>query len=345
MKTKYILKLFLLWMLFSCREGNQGTTTVEELKNKSIPQSQENSVQNISLNDSINNTLEILNELISIDQSYAIDINALNKKKDSLNNVLEQVKNSLNQVNAKKIVPGIEGVNTKLSELKGQRETAVEQLALQEQEIVLAEKKITLLNEEKTVYDAQHKALWDKGAAPDEFKEVDSLLSGINTRISEQLLKVKKLKNNVADVKEQITSIDVQRNSLSSKIRNNYTAKEIFDQYAEEEQRRLANQLATLNADLALKTQASDSIKNQIAIYSNTKTTYEVKKANADRLEMITQKEKEDELARLEQLRVDEENLKKSKKRKSTFLIIGAVAGLLILLYIIGKMRKTRKNK
>lgn len=342
MKTKNFLSLILLGMLMACGEGNNGTTTIEELKGKSIPEPQQEVVQKISYNDSINDTRQMLDQLSTVEQSYAIEINAFNKRKDSLNGLLNQVKQSLDQVNTKKIAPGIEGVNTKLSELKGQRENAVEQLELQEQEVVLAEKKIGLLSEEKKVYDAQHKALWSKGAAPEEFKDVDSLLAGINGKISEQTLKVKTLKSNIADVKERISSIDVQRNSLSSKIRNNYTAKEIFDEYAKEEQKRLTNQLATIDSDLALKVKASDSIKNRIAMYSNSKSAYEAKQANADKYEALAQKEKEDELARLKQSQIDDENAKKSKKRKSTFMIIGALAALLILFYLVGKMRKSR---
>jgi hypothetical protein len=68
------------------------------------------------------------------------------------------------RMNDSKIDKGIQAVNLKLNELKGQKENIEEQVALQKQEIELATKKIDLLNQE--FYDAQHKALYNRGAAP-----------------------------------------------------------------------------------------------------------------------------------------------------------------------------------
>jgi hypothetical protein len=77
-------------------------------------------------------------------------------------------KESMARMNDSKIDKGIQAVNLKLNELKGQKENIEEQVALQKQEIELT-KKIDLLNQEK-VYDAQHKALYNRGAAPKDFE-------------------------------------------------------------------------------------------------------------------------------------------------------------------------------
>ena len=344
MKTKYVLSSLFLGLLMACGEQDSKSTSLDDLKSNQQSVEQE-VVAVVSYKDSINS---VSNQLEAIKNSHLVkkqQIDLLNKKKDSVTSLLNQVKQSLEQVNTKKIAPGIEGVNTKLSELKGQRENASEQLVLQEQEIVLAEKKIGLLNEEKTVYDAQHKALWSKGAAPEDFNEVDSLLSGINGQISKQAIKVKTLKSTITDVKEQITSIDDQRSSLSSKIRNNYTAKQIFDEYSKEEQGRLVEQLKSIDSSLVSNVNDNVAIENQIQLYSGNKASFETRQSNNEELNALSIQERDERKAQLEKQQIDKENSKKNKKKKTAFIVVAVIAAILILFYLLGRMRKSRKKQ
>lgn len=346
MKIKFAISaLFLSLLLIACGEKDSKSTNLDELQSGKQSKSQE-IVVSVSYKDSIKNISNQLDQLMHIQKLKKHEIALLNRKKDSVSNLLNQVKESTEQVNAKKIAPGIEGVNKKLSELKGQRENASEQLVLQEQEIVLAEKKIGLLKEEKTVYDSQHKALWSKGAAPEDFKEVDSLLAGINGEINKQTLKIKTLKSTSADIKEQMTSIDDQRSSLSSKIRNNYTAKQIFDEYALEEQGRLVEQLKIIDSSLKLNEFKSDSLQNKIQLYSGNKTSFETIEINNAEFKALSQKERNEAKAQLEKEKIDKENSKKDKKKKTAFIVVGIIGAILILFYFIGKMRKSKmKNQ
>jgi hypothetical protein len=75
----------------------------------------------------LNKTLE--------EQDIKQQIVALSRKKDSLLNVLKSTKESMARMNDSKIDKGIQAVNLKLNELKGQKENIEEQVALQKQEI------------------------------------------------------------------------------------------------------------------------------------------------------------------------------------------------------------------
>lgn len=344
MKTKYVMYALFLSLLMACGEQKSKSNSLEELKSKQ--QTTETvKVAVVSYKDSISNISDKLSDLKNTQLSAKQKLALLNRKKDSVSKLLTEVKKSLEQVNAKKIAPGIEGVNSKLAELKGQRENASEQLVLQEKETVLAEKKIVLLNEEKTVYDAQHSALWSKGAAPEDFKVVDSLLAGINGKIREQTLKVKTLKTTIADVKDQVISIDEQRKSLGNKIRNNYTAKQIFDEYAKEEQGRLMDQLKVIGVNLEINSKESDSINGQIQYYSGNKNSFETKQYNKEELAALNIRESMEANAELEKQKTDLENSKKDKMKNTALVVVGLIALILVLFYFVGKMRKSKKQQ
>lgn len=289
--------------------------------------------------DSINELNSQIGQLQRVQETKSEQIARLSKKRDSLRGALNMVESSVKQVNEKKIEPGISGVNTKLDELKGQKENLQEQVGLQRQELLLAEKKIGLLNEEKIVYDAQRKALYGKGAAPKEFVQVDSLLAGINTRISEQANRVKTLDRSIGDIEEQKSIIDSQRGSLSSKVRDNYTAQQIFDDFSKEERSRLEAQLIVLEGDVTMLLEDESQLKTELALNTSKVDAFERNK-NAS-----------DEALRSEQLSVAKENAlmeqekqTKKKSRMNMALIgIGGLALLLLILFGLGKMRK-RKN-
>jgi len=129
---KIILVLFVVLLQISCnkKEGSNQLQPSSEISTTSGDNS------------------ELLSTLEEQEEVKAIII-ALSKKKDSLQKVVLSTKESMSRINDTKIDKGIEGVNMKLNELKGQKENIEEQVALQKKEIDLATKKIDLLNQEK----------------------------------------------------------------------------------------------------------------------------------------------------------------------------------------------------
>ena len=273
---------------------------------------------NVEVDENLTSTLEAQEELKS-------QIIALSRKKDSLLNVLKSTNESMSRINEGKIDKGIEGVNMKLNELKGQKENFQEQTALQKKEMELAAKKVELLTQEKIVYDQQKKALWDKGAPPKDFIQVDSLLNGINSKISEQNKRVKQLRRNVADVEEQMLSIDDQRNFLSTKIRENYNAQEIFGEFAKEEETKIKAQIAEIDAQLTKLNSNVNSLNSTIADLND-----DIKVKNQMESDKI----------------VELNNAEKTKNRLMMALIFVVLIGLSFgVLYYVGKRNKNKKNK
>lgn len=211
-----------------------------------------------------------LNKTLEEQEDIKQEIVALSKKKDSLLSVVKSTNESIGRINESKIDKGIEGVNQKLNQLKGQKENIEEQVALQKKETELATKKIDLLNQEKVVYDEQRKALYDKGAAPKDFVNVDSLLSGISSKINEQKRKVKSLNRNIADVEEQVISINDQRDFLSKKIRENYNAQEIFGEFAKEEESKIMTQIKSIDVKISGLTGNVNNINQTVASLNDT---------------------------------------------------------------------------
>ena len=273
---------------------------------------------NVEVDENLTSTLEAQEELKS-------QIIALSRKKDSLLNVLKSTNESMSRINEGKIDKGIEGVNMKLNELKGQKENFQEQTALQKKEMELAAKKVELLTQEKIVYDQQKKALWDKGAPPKDFIQVDSLLNGINSKISEQNKRVKQLRRNVADVEEQMLSIDDQRNFLSTKIRENYNAQEIFGEFAKEEETKIKAQIAEIDAQLTKLNSNVNSLNSTIADLND-----DIKVKNQMESDKI----------------VELNNAEKTKNRLMMALIFVVLIGLSFgVLYYVSKRNKNKKNK
>lgn len=264
-------------------------------------------------------TIELAQKL-NDQEDMKIEIVSLAKKKDSLQNLLNNTKESMSRINDGKIDKGIEGVNARLNELKGQKENFEEQVALQKKEIDLATKKIDLLKQEKVVYDEQRKALFDKGAAPKEFVEVDALLNGINAKLTDQSKKVKSLNRNVADVEEQVLSISEQRGFLSTRIRENYNAQEIFTEFANEEESKISEQIKNIDTKMSKLNGDVNAINSTVAGLNT---------------EIDKQKEVQDQLS------TEQESEAKTNER----LMIAGIATAVILLlfavfYFIGKKKK-----
>ncbi|SDZ94435.1 hypothetical protein SAMN05443667_101382 [Flavobacterium gillisiae] len=265
-----------------------------------------------------------LNKTLVEQEEIKQQIVALSRKKDSLLNVLKSTKESMTRMNDSKIDKGIQGVNLKLNELKGQKENIEEQVALQKKEMDLATKKIDLLNQEKIVYDAQHKALYDKGAPPKDFAKIDTLLGTINSKINEQKRKVKSLNRNISDVEEQVISINDQRDFLSKKIREDYNAQDIFGEFAKEEESKIAEQISTIDSKISSLTGNVNNINTSVASLN-------------DSIAVKT-----------EQHDINSQNQEDANKTQNrlyyALFAVGAVIVLFAVFYIIGK-RKKQQNK
>lgn len=301
---KIVLLLFVILLQFSCSEK----------KDKDNPFIKKEIIQT---DNALNKTLE---EQEEIKQQIIV----LSRKKDSLINVLKSTKESVSRINETKIDKGIAGVNIKLNELKGQKENFQEQVDLQKKEVDLANKKVDLLSQEKIVYDAQRKALYDKGAPPKDFVKVDSLLGGINSKINEQKKKVKSLNRMVADVEEQVLSINDQRDFLSKKIRENYGAQEIFSEFAKEEDSKITEQIKKIDLQISALSGDVSNINNTIASLND---TISVKQAE----------HQENALLQTES----------TKTKNRLYIALGAIAIILLVfagLYFVGKKKKNNAN-
>jgi septal ring factor EnvC (AmiA/AmiB activator) len=276
--------------------------------------------ENPEIKQEIVQTNSQLNKTLDEQEDIKQQIVALSRKKDSLLNVLKSTKESMTRMNDSKIDKGIQGVNLKLNELKGQKENIEEQVALQKQEMVLATKKIDLLNQEKVVYDAQHKALYDKGAAPKEFAKIDTLLGAINGKINEQKRKVKALTRNITDVEDQVISIVDQRDFLSKKIREDYNAQEIFSEFAQEEELKLNAQIKIIDTQISSLTGTVNTINTSVASLNDSITVKTVQHDAA----IQTQEEAEKT---------------KSRMYYALFAIVAIIA-LFAAFYFIGKKKK-----
>lgn len=281
--------------------------------------------------------------LIASLESVKEQIKYLEIQRDSVQNALKQIDTSVDQVKAKKIDPGIKDVNNKLDELKSLKEKIAELQDLREKEVLLADKKKQLFEEEKVVYAEQHQSLWEKGAPPEDFKVVDSLLANINEQINEQTNRLKLLKRKIADSGDQIASIDEQRTSLGIKIRNNYTAQEIFEEFSIEEKKRLEKQLVAIDEQLQLVFTEQKDLNTQLARYKGDETYLQMKHSATKGQERAEQAKIERETLAKQEM----ETLKDQRNQRMTnaLFAICIVALVLFLLYYIGKRKKSAKIK
>ncbi len=337
--TKLAAFILLLAIIFACGKS-ESPAGIEKFQTEQNEKQLTQSDEYIESIQSLDSEIEDLKTLLYAKREQ---IDFLMQKKDSIQEGLKQVKISMDQVNTKKIDPGINGVNLKLDELKGQKENIQEQLNLQKQEILLAEKKVSLQEEEKAVYTSQRKILWDKGAPPTDFTKIDSLITGIDKQINDQKARLKYLNRNTADMDEQITNIDAQRNSLSTKIRSNYTAQKIYEEYSSEEKARLENQMASVDEELKSLLVEQEELNRQLSLQTGDKSYLQLKQNELDGNKMQEQ-------ATLENIAIENQQLeteRAARNRKIMMVFIGIViAGLLLFaLYYIGKKRKSKKSK
>lgn len=326
MKTNFIPLIFFALVIFNCTNGETKAdqSLIDAAESKTILESNKVSQDSLGF---YNSKLSFLG---AQKDAKAKLINQVSKQRDSLNGLLTQLETSVKAINDKKLNPGIQGVHNKLDQLKGQKENLEEQTSLQKKEVALAAKKIEILNEEKSVYLEQKKALYDKGAAPTAFAVVDSLLSGINSKMIIQNDVVKNINRNIADAEEQVIRITGQRDELSKKIRTNYDTQLILSEFNVDEKSRLEAQLAKVNENLnALLSEGA-----------NLDTDYKLLASKLANLETPFS-----EVASTKNAIDENENVEEESNKTSIALIVIVVLGaIMVLFYIIGKRRKNNKT-
>lgn len=330
MKKIFLTTFLVAFSLLSCTQKEKSDTQENFKPIEEEISEQDNYKGSIS---TIDNQLKGLKNSKDIQTQ---EIKTLTTKRDSISALLQQIENSLAGIEKNKIEPGIQGVNEKLNELKGQKENLEDQVKLQKKEVELALRKIELLNEEKTVYDAQKQALWDKGAPPEDFVEVDNLLETLSNRIVEQKNRLKFLNRNISDLSDQINSISDQRVSLSKKIRNNYTAKQIFEEYSNEEKTKLLNEINSIDEQLKAYLEKDSELGEELSKKISEKSDLENR-----HFELIKNQEEQET-----QLFQQQNEVKEAKKRKrvNTALIgIAILALVMTIFYFIGKRKKNKK--
>ena len=326
MKTNTITLGLLVLLMLGCTNADKKAdqTLIQEYPSETTLQPQ---VVNQDSIDVYNSRLNLLGQE---KDGKALLISKMSKQRDSLQAALAQLEASLKNITEKKINPGIQGVNSKLDELKGQKENLQEQIALQRKEAVLASKKVEILNEERTVYQDQKKALYDKGAAPSAFKTVDSLLNGINSKMNIQNDIVKNINRNVVDGEGQMLLITSQREGLSKKIRNNYDTQLILSEFNMDEKNRLETQLNKTNEDLNVLLDES----------SNLDTDYKLMVSKVSGLNELSSNN--EELNSELENQIDTTDDEKSGKMSFALIAIIAIGVLMIVFYLIGKRRKAK---
>lgn len=339
MKTNQIFGAFAISVIsMGCYNKEKSTKPLEALKSDiETTNTTVTYKSNDIVNDSISKLESQINTLQDSKMNKQEEISFLLKQKDALKSALDQIIKSQQQVGEKKIDSNINSVSAKLDALKNQHEQIVEDLALKRKEVKLAEKKIALWQEEKEVYDTQRKSLYAKGASPDEFKIVDSLLVGINGKIRSQIKADALLKRSIDDMEEQRSAIDLQRSSLSDKIRDNYSAKQIFDDFATEEKQRLNDKLIAVESALEDLLNEVKSTNERLIMNTSRKSAFENER------ELIAEKAKADEplTAESEPLVVQQREIVNPRNRIMAFISVGVLGSILALFYFLGR----KKNK
>ncbi|NBC58389.1 MAG: hypothetical protein GVY05_08930 [Bacteroidetes bacterium] len=328
------LKLILITLLFVFL-----TTSCDNRTNQSKNDSpRANNVELLSktkaYKDSLENASEDLKNLGDRKATIEQSISKLSNKRDSVSEKLRRVKQSIKNIKDRKLSTNVEKVNAKLNELKGVKEGLVSQTNLKKKEIDLANSKVNILHDEKQVYTSQKQALFDEGAAPEAFARVDSLLQAINYDINSQKALVRNLERKVTDNEVEIERLNKQRAVLSEKIRKNYDAENILNEYNNEEAKRLENLLQTYNNQIDTLALEASSLSTDYNIARNEtsnlqqKVDTSLKKYNQEAVQTNTTENKND-----------------NGKLSYAMWIILAVFVILVILYYVGKKNKSKRLK
>lgn len=331
MKTKFFTLILISALIISCsnkKENNVPSTQVEQDNTELISITEK-------YKDSLDNVSQILKNLAEQKLTKEQAIAKLSVDRDSIKAKLESVNTSIADIKNKKLNANVNDVIARLNEIKGIKEGLVSQTELKKQEIDLAKSKVEILDKEKKVYDNQKQALFDKGAAPKSFVEVDSLLGSIDSKITSQNALIRNLNRTVTDNELEVNRLDNNRKNLSEKIRKSYDAEKILNDYNGEEATRLEELITNYNNQI-------DQLSNEA---SSLNTDYNILKSKTSNLEQKVNKnlEQVNKEAQIEPAKDTE--TKKSNSLNLALWIIGGVFVIMIILYVLGKKRKNAKKR
>lgn len=331
MKTKIFTLILISVLITSCgnkKEDNVPSTQVEQDNTELISITEK-------YKDSLDNVSQLLKNLAEQKLTKEQAIAKLSVDRDSVKAKLESVKTSIADIKNKKLNANVNDVTAKLNEIKGIKEGLVSQTELKMQEIDLAKSKVDILEKEKSVYDNQKRALFDKGAAPESFVEVDSLLGSIDSKITSQNALIRNLNRTVTDNELEINRLDNNRKNLSEKIRKSYDAEKILNDYNEEEATRLEELISNYNNQIDQLSNEAFSLSTDYNILRNKTSNLQQKvTSNLERANQENQVETTNEF-----------ETEKSNGLKLALWIIGGIFVLMIILYVLGKKRKNAKKR
>ncbi len=261
-------------------------------------------------------------------------IGVLQNKKDSLMDLMSKLEETARTINDSSLTISINDITQKLNELRSQKEKTLADIDLMKKKLELSKQKTALLVTEKTVYEERKKALWDKGAQPDEFTEVNYSLKKTEEEISAQEINEKLMSREIVDMEELIKSIDKHQLELSSGIRDKYSAQEIFKEYIENQKRINSEQIAAIDNQIKPYLLEKGRLNKK---FEGIESEIESKKSEQNQLTK-TVNEISDKQQQSEQMKVD-----RSKKNKQgiALAVVIVIVLLLVYLYYMGKRKKT----
>lgn len=331
MKTKFFILTFLTLVVISCgnNEGNTSAVSAEDREdNSAITQ------KNERYQDSLSKVSQVMNDLAEKKMTTEEAVSKLTKSRDSLQSKLTTIENSIADIKDKKLENNIEVVTSKLAEIKQEKENLVEQTELKKEEAQLATSKVEILEKEKAVYANQKQSLFEKGAAPEAFTEVEATLEKINAQISAKKDEITKLNRKVSDNALAIKRLDNYRTTLSENIRKSYDAEKILNEYNKEEAARLQELILSYNAEI-------DQLANEASSLSSDYKTLEAKTSNLKQQVVHTQ---EEESSSAKAKSTSASSTGEEGSLNTALLVVLILFLIMVFLYRLGKKRKKAKQ-
>lgn len=299
---KVLLLAFSILLMVSCdKKQEPKTTTVPQQKNTTID-------------------LALAKQQEQLARTKKI-IDSVLYKKDSLLQVVASTQQTLERLNDSKNEGGIDNETLKLDQLSGQKSNFEEEINFRKKEIALADKKLELYNEEKTMYQEHKKALYSRGAKPVALAKVDSLLSNISNKIANLNKVSEEASKALSQTQEQATAVSKEQEVISNKISSAYISKAVFEDFAKNEKTTIDHQIQLLDSVIrSHKTSAAaNAVQNTITKDS---LTSNLQLTGKNKATLISSTNKEDRL-------------------NYAFGAVGIVIVTFGLFYFIGKKKKT----
>lgn len=323
MKTNFLILAILSLLIVSCGDSRKNESASRVTKEKDTATQTSDPYQ-----DTLGKVSQVMNDLEEKKMTTEEAISKLTKSRDSLQSKLSTIENSIADIKDKKLTTNIEKVTLKLAEIKQEKENLVEQSELKKEEVQLAASKLEILEKEKAVYAKQKQNLFEKGAAPEAFTNVDATLEKIEVEISAKNDKITKLNRKVSDNDLAIKRLDNYRTTLSENIRKSYDAEKILNDYNKEEAARLQELILSYNAEL-------NQLTNEASSLSSDYKALELKNTNLKQQLAHNQ----------EASQTKDEPVSGTQEKGNLNLAILVVSILFLVMVFLYRLGKKRRNK